>query len=566
MLLVGDGVESRAVLVAGMLRREPREAAAYWLKLVVAVGIATLGLVVGSTAVIIGAMLIAPLMTPIVGLALGLATGSPFLVLRSSGRIVFSVVLVILGAAAITLLVPIHELNAEISSRASPTVLDLAIAVFCALAGVLASLRPGSDTATTAAGTSISVSLVPPLCASGYGVGTGAWSIAAGAALLFLTNLVAIALVGTCAFVLAGFNRVDVVALERRELAEGDHDSRVARWLAKKLSRLFASRGGPLLRLAMPVLLLATVYLPLRRALDEVAWEVRVRAAVRSAIAAEQPRVLESRLVLDRHQVELGFVVLGTMKESERVRERVKAAVQRASGVVPQLEVRAVPDAAAFAGLESSVLSPKRSDRPLAIPAPSPAEQIERGQALVRAALSKFWPAGAAGAALAIDVSTADDQPLRVRVVHIGQALGASAMETLQHALEDELGRPAELVDVAVPAEELTRAEGDLTFVARVTAAIRATSALPGVSVCVTRPPDSETRAPGSTEFAGIVEQLLATAPHVLTTRGDGWRVRFQTNDCPGPPAVSSAGADAAAGAPGSPAAPAATTHDTAQP
>src|SRR4051812_26353691 len=339
MLLVGDGVESRAVLVAGMLRREPREAAAYWLKLVVAVGIATLGLVVGSTAVIIGAMLIAPLMTPIVGLALGLATGSPFLVLRSSGRIVFSVVLVILGAAAITLLVPIHELNAEISSRASPTVLDLAIAVFCALAGVLASLRPGSDTATTAAGTSISVSLVPPLCASGYGVGTGAWSIAAGAALLFLTNLVAIALVGTCAFVLAGFNRVDVVALERRELAEGDHDSRVARWLAKKLSRLFASRGGPLLRLAMPALLLATVYLPLRRALDEVAWEVRVRAAVRSAIAAEQPRVLESRLVLDRHQVELGFVVLGTMKESERVRERVKAAVQRASGVVPQLEV-----------------------------------------------------------------------------------------------------------------------------------------------------------------------------------------------------------------------------------
>jgi uncharacterized membrane protein len=93
-------------------------------------------------------------------------------------------------------------------------VLDLITAAFCALAGVYASLRPGSDTAATAAGTSIGISLVPPLCASGYGVGTAAWSVAGGAALLFLTNLVAIVVVGTVAFVAAGFNRVATVALE----------------------------------------------------------------------------------------------------------------------------------------------------------------------------------------------------------------------------------------------------------------------------------------------------------------------------------------------------------------
>jgi uncharacterized membrane protein len=91
----------------------------------------------------------------------------------------------------------------------------LVTAAFCALAGVYASLRPGSETATTAAGTSISISLVPPLCASGYGVGTAAGSVAGGAALLFLTNLVAI---------------------------------------------------------LMPFILLAAVYVPLRQALDEVAW------------------------------------------------------------------------------------------------------------------------------------------------------------------------------------------------------------------------------------------------------------------------------------------------------
>src|SRR5689334_15383040 len=155
--LLGNSVEGRAPLVTGMLRRDASEATSYWLQLVVSIGIATLGLVVGSTAVVIGAMLVAPLMGPIVGLAMGLATGSPFLVLRASGRIAISVVLAVGGAAIITLLLPFHELNAEIAARTSPTVLDLVTAAFCALVGVYASLRPGSDTAATAAGTSISI-------------------------------------------------------------------------------------------------------------------------------------------------------------------------------------------------------------------------------------------------------------------------------------------------------------------------------------------------------------------------------------------------------------------------
>jgi hypothetical protein len=132
------------------------------------------------------------------------------LVLRSVGRIVLSVLVAIGGAATITFLLPFHEINAEIASRTSPTVLDLITAGFCALAGVYASLRPGSETATTAAGTSISISLVPPLCASGYGFGTLNSTIAAGASLLFLTNLVAIVVVGTLTFVASGFNQGDI--------------------------------------------------------------------------------------------------------------------------------------------------------------------------------------------------------------------------------------------------------------------------------------------------------------------------------------------------------------------
>jgi uncharacterized hydrophobic protein (TIGR00271 family) len=263
--LLGNDVEARSAIVRGMLNRDPKEAMSYWLQLVVSVGIATLGLVVGSAAVVIGAMLVAPLMGPIVALAMGLATGSPFLVLRSSGRILSSVGVAVGGAALITELLPFHELNAEIAARTTPTVLDLLTAAFCALAGVYASLRPGSDTATTAAGTSIGISLVPPLCASGYGLGTLAWPVAGGAALLFLTNLVAIVAVGCVAFVASGFNRVHVATLERDELAVGD-DAPIARRLARRLARLFESRTGPALRLLMPFVLLAVIYVPLRRA------------------------------------------------------------------------------------------------------------------------------------------------------------------------------------------------------------------------------------------------------------------------------------------------------------
>ncbi len=238
--LLGSSVEHRPALVAGMLARNANEATSYWLQLVVSIGIATLGLVVGSVAVIIGAMLVAPLMGPIIALAMGLAAGSPFLVLRAAGRIALSVVAAIAGAAMITVLLPFHELNSEIAARTSPTVLDLLTAAFCALAGVYASVRPGSDTATTAAGTSIGISLVPPLCASGYGFGTGAWPVAGGAALLFLTNLVAIIVVGTLSFVAAGFNRVDATVLERDELAK-NQTAAVTAAVARRLAGLFES-------------------------------------------------------------------------------------------------------------------------------------------------------------------------------------------------------------------------------------------------------------------------------------------------------------------------------------
>jgi uncharacterized hydrophobic protein (TIGR00271 family) len=529
--LLGSSVKGRADLVAGMLERNANESTSYWLLLVVSVGIATLGLVVGSTAVIIAAMLVAPLMRPIVALAMGLATGSPFLVLRSAGRIVFSVVVAIGGAALIAVLLPFHELNAEIAARTSPTVLDLLTAGFCALAGVYASLRPGSDTAATAAGTSIGISLVPPLCASGYGLGTAMWPVAGGAALLFLTNIVAIIFVGTISFVASGFNRVNTVDLERAELAK-DQKAVVTARIARRLAGLFESNAGPVLRFLMPLLLLAAVYIPLRQALDEVAWEVRVRAAVQATLAREQKEVVQSRVRVDRHQVDVRLVLLGTTAEGEAARERLDKVLREASGVEPHIEVVAIPDARAFAGLQSTLQTSRAS---LPSPARSPAEQLELPLAVVRSHVNRLWPAAAAGDPVTIDIRTDAPGPLRVRVVHLGAALGPDAAESIGRSLGAALNREVELIDVAIPVDPLTRSEGDLKFVARVAEGVRSSRSIDDIDVCVVepRPPGRGRRiVAGERELAEAVRDVLSDQPRATTVFGDEWQVQFVRGAC----------------------------------
>lgn len=537
-----------------MLQRDANEAVSYWLQLCVSVGIATLGLVVGSAAVVIGAMLIAPLMGPILALAMGLATGSPFLVLRSGGRILLSVTLALAGAAAITVLLPFHELNGEISARTTPTVLDLLTAGFCAIAGVYASLRPGSDTAATAAGTSIGISLVPPLCASGYGLGTLAWPVAGGAALLFLTNLVAIVAVGTVAFVAAGFNGVDVVHLERDVLTSGS-DATFSRWLASRLSRVFESRLGPALRFAMPFMLLSAVYVPLRRALDEVAWEVRARTAVREALAGETLRVVESRAKVARHSVELVVVVLGKAKDAEATRLRLSQRLERASGIKPSIEVVAVPDANAFAGLESTLLTPHK-----VVPAPAPALAAEAlsVNARVKAAVDEAWPTNSAGEVLNVALEQGENAALLVKVSHWGESLENGAREAIEKSMRRSLEGAVSLHTVALTPQPVTRRAGDLHFIARVVTTLSALPVSSKVGVCLTRPDVGQSQASLSQEdkaLAQALDAMLLTQPGLTTVSGKAFELRLTRGACSGaatPPSTAQDGS--AGGASGTPA------------
>jgi uncharacterized hydrophobic protein (TIGR00271 family) len=164
--------------------------------------IAGLGLLQNSVAVIIGAMLVAPLMTPLIGTGLALVQGN-FKLLAQAGEAMFrgSVVSLFLGVA-LRVLTPGHELSTEVLSRGAPNILDLLIAFLAGVAAGYAMARPKLSGALP--GVAISVALVPPLAAAGIALGSQDWMIALGALLLLATNMVAIVLGSAMVFRIHG--------------------------------------------------------------------------------------------------------------------------------------------------------------------------------------------------------------------------------------------------------------------------------------------------------------------------------------------------------------------------
>lgn len=145
----------------------------YWLDLLLSAGIATLGLVLNSPAVVIGAMLISPLMGPILALGLALAMGDLYLGLRATLLVVGSIVAAVALAAALTWLLPFHTPTTEILARTQPNLLDLGVALFSGLAGSILICRGGGGGGVTALpGVAIAVALMPALCTAGFGIGS----------------------------------------------------------------------------------------------------------------------------------------------------------------------------------------------------------------------------------------------------------------------------------------------------------------------------------------------------------------------------------------------------------
>lgn len=160
--------------------------------LVFAILIASIGLNLNSTAVIIGAMLISPLMGPIMGLGLALGINDTTL-LRKSARNIFIAAIVSIGVSSLYFyLSPISDVQSELLARTNPTIYDVLIAFFGGLIGVIASTR--TQQGNLVPGVAIATALMPPLCTAGYGIATSQPTFFFGALYLFLINSIFICL------------------------------------------------------------------------------------------------------------------------------------------------------------------------------------------------------------------------------------------------------------------------------------------------------------------------------------------------------------------------------------
>ena len=167
--------------------------------------IATFGLISNSTAVIIGAMLIAPLMLPLRGLAFGALEGEVNLFRKSLLAIAGATLIAVCLSCIIGLITGIPEFGSEVQARIRPNLVDLGIAIAAGAISGFAKIRPGISDAL--AGTAIAVALMPPLCVVGLCLSQGIWLSAVGALVLYLTNLLGITLACMVLFIIAGYTQ-----------------------------------------------------------------------------------------------------------------------------------------------------------------------------------------------------------------------------------------------------------------------------------------------------------------------------------------------------------------------
>jgi uncharacterized hydrophobic protein (TIGR00271 family) len=165
----------------------------YSVMLALSVTIAAVGLMANSAAVVIGAMLVAPLMTPIMAFATACSLGLPQRMARAAFMVTVSVIGSVLLAALLAAILPEFDLASEILARTRPDVRDLVVAIAAGAAGAYALAR--EDLSTSLPGVAVAVALVPPLATVGILMQRGEWDLAWGAGLLFMTNLVAIVVV-----------------------------------------------------------------------------------------------------------------------------------------------------------------------------------------------------------------------------------------------------------------------------------------------------------------------------------------------------------------------------------
>jgi len=235
--------------------------------LLIAASLSLLGLLMSSAAVLIGAMLLSPLMMPIIGLGFGIATLDFREIKRTAFALGVGSAISVLLSVVLVSISPVQTITSEIAARTQPTLFDLLVALLSAVAGAYALVRGRGGTVV---GVAIAIALMPPLVVVGFGIATWNWTVFAGSLLLFLTNAITIAL---------------TAALVARAYGFGQH--------------LSPHHTG--WQLILFVVGLGILCVPLGAALRQIAFESVAQRQVRDTIRARFPD--GSRL----SQVEINF-------------------------------------------------------------------------------------------------------------------------------------------------------------------------------------------------------------------------------------------------------------------
>lgn len=506
----------------------------YWLVLALSGAIATLGLALDSSAVVIGAMLVAPLLGPIMGLSMALAVGDSRLALQSFAVVGGSLVVVIVTAAGLTAVLPFHTVTLEISSRVHPTTLDLGVAICSGLVGALVTVARGQRLSAAIPGVAVAVALIPPLAVAGFGM-AASWQtdLIWGSLLLLGANLAGIVLSGVLVFLLIGMHRGDVV-----EAARNWHDGARPNGLAAMVCRLpgmnrarvFGSATGRALLVLGFVVALA---IPLTVALTEVVREAQVRGAVADA---ETLLEMEGTTSVLERQVELGpdsttvrIRVATTLGVSGDAQEAFRRRATELAGEPVALRLEQVPVSAGDASALQELL---RGGRRAADDGPAtwPETLARARQALEQAVWALPFPEGAQaiGVTLRVAGEGTVDATDSVEVAYLAPAplepqavdvLGAVLRQAVGHAaLATSFQRAGPAVVALEPADNagvaavvallreypglqvrVHSAPGDSLAAASVVAALRAAGAAPvsvespnepgAIEVRLTRPP-----------------------------------------------------------------------------
>lgn len=201
-ILLKLSIEEKAVITENIIE-EIGNKPLYWVLLITSVIIATLGLLQNSVAIIIGAMLIAPLLRPIKGLAFGITTGQPDYFWMAFKMLFMSVLFAVFTAYSVSLIVPLKIETAEIIARTEPNLLDLMIAIAAGMIAILSLYF--KKLSENIAGVAMAAAILPPLTVTGIELALQNNSAVFGSFFLFVTNLFAILAVGVIIFFLYGF-------------------------------------------------------------------------------------------------------------------------------------------------------------------------------------------------------------------------------------------------------------------------------------------------------------------------------------------------------------------------